>query len=306
MNTFGNQAGKLTDRLNRRRQIRYKNSLDKNSIDRLDRISLKDSPTTTRSLDRISLDLSASSASFKSPELKSTDNFDTKQNNAFTDSKYLLEQSIKSQSLEPINEREILAESLSTPKQQTLSTEKIVPTMISPKTIEQDSVSGNLPPVIPPRTIKQYHPIESEIDTHSHSYPIEVPSSPRLPPIITPRTSHKPNSFETTTHEPSIVNRIHDLSQTSLDYPSSDPQTATYDQQKHFNFPLSYYTPMARSTSEQIVSMSEDRSRSITARFTKQNFHPLSYIFSKRMIDTGFTSASSLYSEQSQHKTVWD
>jgi hypothetical protein len=127
--------------------------------------------------------------------------------------------------------------------------------------------------------------------------------TPTLPSIIT----KKPNPIPLETRGNSTPNQIKNFSLNSdMDHPSSYPQSTTDSQQKQFSYPSFYPKPIPRTTSEQIVSKTKYKHQPIDSIFTKQNSLALSYLFNKRMIESELARASSLDSEPSQVKTVWD
>ncbi|CAF0783432.1 unnamed protein product [Adineta ricciae] len=321
MHTNSSQNANLADRLNRRRQIRIENGLGKSS-ESLDIAIIKNNSTISRSPERTpskqtnhSVTL-RSSAMVKRQETLQTDDVNKKRNPEIIEKKVrptpALEQAIKSHSMEAVLEREKPVQTLNTMKKQTSSLDQIVPSATSnepserTEPVQQETIQHNLPPIISPRKTKLHQSNESIIDKSSYSHPNKEPCLPKLPPVITPRSSHISNPFQANNREHLISARINDLSQSSLDYPASDAPNTTESGQISFDFLSTSSLPMARSTSEQIVSNSKHRVATTHARFIKQNSLALSYVFSKNIINTEFTRASSLNSEQVQHKTVWD
>ncbi|CAF1222192.1 unnamed protein product [Adineta ricciae] len=321
MNTNSGQNINLADRLNRRRQRRIENGLGKSS-ESLDITMIKNNSTVSRSPERTpskqtnhSVTLK-SSAKIKRQETLPADDMDKKQNPEITEKKVhptlAKEQAIKSHSMEAVIEREKPAQTLHTVKKQTSSFDQIVSSTTSTETsertepVQQETIQHNLPPIISPRKTKLHQSDESIIDKSSSSHPDKEPCLPKLPPIIIPRSSHISNPFQANNREHPIPACINDFSQSSLDYPASDPPNTTESGQISFDFLSTSSLSKARSMSEQIVSKSEHRIATTHARFVKQNSLALSYVFSKHIINTEFTRTSSLNSEQVELKTVWD
>jgi hypothetical protein len=347
-----NPSESLEDRLARRRRVRNKRFLDKNSIDESEVKVINHSPAT-QSLDRKStkrISLLTSSATStrsteqrkssvtipKNSELPPIENSYSKQNdplsNNKTNSTPILPQVTKYQWLESENDKQSSAKSLPTNEQQqkfsnqddkpvtiketilpSTTTEKSTP--IQQETHKKINTHQDEKPIIiketvlPPATTEKSTPIQQEIHENSHSNQNENPVSMKetFTPILPSTSTQKSNPTLREIYGNSTPNRINNFSQSSeSEYPSSHPESTTYRQQKTFNYPQFNSKPIARTTSEQIVSLTKRKPQSIDPMFAKQNSLVLAYLFNKRMVDAELGRAASLNDEQSHRKTAWD
>lgn len=87
---------------------------------------------------------------------------------------------------------------------------------------------------------------------------------------------------------------------------NSNPESATYIRQKHFNNPLSHSKSLQRAVSEQVVSQHQSKLIPLNSIFAKQNALALPYLFNKRLIEVEFSRDRLLNSTDIQQKTVWE
>ncbi|CAM2701260.1 unnamed protein product [Rotaria socialis] len=318
----GYQDETLAQRLNRRRRIHNRRVLDRKSLNDESETRLNHYfPTKTQSLDRQSSKrtISPTKKSSNSPvryidQQKSSlivnenlvlppiENSSLKTNHTPTNDK--IESSphlpylFKNQSIDLENEKQDSTKSLPSIEQQ--SNEKSV--------ITERIVSSGPSPVKTSTTIEESDSIQQEIKQHSSSDHDEKSAirkendAPILPPIIPCATTEKFNATTQETFENSNFKRNKEVSHAAW----SHPQSSTERQEKYSNYSLFASKPIARTTSEQIISKNKSGHQLINPKELKMNDLALLYLFRKRFVDVEPTRTSSLDRKQAQQKTVWD
>lgn len=311
-----NQRESLEDRLAKRRNVRNKRYLGKNSVDESEITLINHSPTT-QSLDRKSSkrishinssneQRKSSSTIMKNSELPPIENSNPKQNYFLSENKTsstpILPQVAKHQSLELENKKQEL------PNEQQ---RKYSPADEKPTIIKERVLPPKKSDPVQQETHEKPMNIKEKVLPPQKSDPIQQET--REKPVIIKETIKPVNTIEklkTISHdfrENSLPNRIQNLSSSpEFDHPLTHPQLKSDPKEKIFNFPPSYPKPIARTSSEQVISTSKRKHQSNDSPFSKQNSLALSYLFNKRMINAELSHTKSLDDPQSKLKTVWD
>ena len=311
------QSETLEARLAKRRRLRNRKLLDKNSaVDKSQSTSTNRHPTTTQPLDRksserttaISLYSPITSTRIQNSALSLVENSYSKQNNASSSNKNsstsLLPEVSKSQSLNFDNEKQAPLKSLSVNElQKKDSYEHEKPIII------EEIASLVIAPAFSSTNIEDYNLIQQETQMNSlsnrdeKSVFIKENFSSILPSIISSTTTKQSNPATQETHENSTLTGLKTLSYNSLDQISSYSQRDPGRRQQYFDYPPFHSKLIAP---ERIISSNKDKYQSVDSKLAKQNSLACSYLFSKRFIDINLAHISPFDCEQSHRKTVWD
>lgn len=292
--SIGSQQETLEQRLAKRRQCRNRRFLDKKSIGEESEIKSKtDSPIKSQSLDRKSSTRITSTKKLSSTVTNQNSN--PRKDSLLSDSKTNSTPHLRNPSIDSDHEKQSSSKSLSSTEQQNENS-----------SINRNAVSSEPLPVIPFTSAKPPIPKEKQFRIRSSSHDDEKftetkEMSPITLPSITPRlNSGKLNSASQEIYQNPNLKRIRE----NLHTPPSHPQSSTFKEETHFDFPPSALKPIVRSTSEKTISNNTHNHPLIHTKYAKVNTLALAYIFTKRMVDLELTRKSS--SEQEQEKTAWD
>jgi hypothetical protein len=298
------QEASIQDRLARRRRVRNKTFLKNNTTDDTEIIAINHSPKT-QSLDRKStaksFDQHKSSTIVKSSELPIIEKSHLKQTDVLSNHQTPLQTQVTEHQYSN-NDKQIPAKSLATyertqdsphPVDKPVITNEIVSKPIPEKSLAtyertQDSSYPVDKPVISKEIVSK--PIVENYHVSQDEKPIVIKET--ITPTLPTTTGENVYLIPRETRGYSTPNQI----KTFEDHPKST-----------IDHPLFHPKSITRTTSEQIVSMATKYTHQpVGSIFAKQNSLALPYLFNKRLIDAEIARASSLDSEQSHRRTVWD